>query len=140
MKKAVVFYQSKTGTTKNYAQEISAYLETRQLETLCLPVNEYQEYLIQDTDYLFLGCWTKGLMVILQKPDEIWNAFADSLPVPINTKVALFATYKIGTGSIFRNMGKHLKQYTPLKSPNLKSRNGKLSEADKVRINEFLNS
>jgi flavodoxin len=137
MKKAVIFYQSKTGTTQNYAQEISSYLQTKQINTQCVPVNVYHENLLQDADYLLLGCWTKGLMVVLQKPDEIWSDFAKKLSVPVQTKVALFATYKIGTGSMFKNMGKHLKQYNPLKSPILKSRNGTLSEKDKEILDEF---
>ena len=71
MKKAIIFYNSITGTTKNYAQEIGEYLQTKQIVTLCLPAEEFQESLLQDTDFLLLGCWTKGLMVIFQKPDTL---------------------------------------------------------------------
>ncbi len=48
MKKAVIFYQSKTGTTKKYAQEIGAYLQIKQISTSCVPVEEYREDLIQN--------------------------------------------------------------------------------------------
>lgn len=138
MKRAIILYQSKTGTTKNYAQEIGTYLQTKQVDTLCVPVGEYHENLLQETDYLLTGCWTKGLMVIFQKPDEIWRDFAQKIAVPIHTKVALFATFKIRTGSMFKNMAKHFNNAGNLSLPNLKSRNGKLSEKDKVVLDEFI--
>jgi len=139
MKKAIIFYQSKTGTTKNYAQEINAYLLSKQIETLWLNVEEYNDKFIENMDYLILGCWTKGLMVILQKPDEVWSDFVNKLSIPKNTKVALFATYKIRTGSMFKNMKKQFKEFNNIFIPNLKSRNGKLSEKDKIILNELVN-
>ncbi|MBN2350698.1 MAG: flavodoxin family protein [Bacteroidales bacterium] len=138
MKKAIIFYQSKTGTTKKYAQEISAYLQAKQINTSSVPVGEYKENLLQDIDYILMGCWTKGLMVIFQKPDEIWSDFAKKIPVPEHTKLALFATYKIRTGSMFKNMAKHFNPAPNLSLPNLKSRNGKLSDKDKIILDEFV--
>jgi len=43
MKRAIIIYQSKTGTTKKYAQEISAYMQEKQITTFCLPVDKYRE-------------------------------------------------------------------------------------------------
>ncbi|MDF1548359.1 MAG: flavodoxin domain-containing protein [Bacteroidales bacterium] len=140
MKKAIIFYQSKTGTTKKYAQEIGTYFQAKQIDTLCLPVEEYRESLLQNTDYLLLGCWTKGLMVIFQQPDNIWGDFAKKLIVPKSTKVALFATFKIRSGSMFKNMAKCVNHNGSLSFPNLKSRNGKLSEKDKIVLDEFINN
>ncbi|HAF31315.1 MAG TPA: hypothetical protein DCG75_19935 [Bacteroidales bacterium] len=138
MKRAIIFYQSKTGTTKNYAQELGAYFKAKQIDTLCLSVEEYQQDLIQNADYLLLGCWTKGLMLIFQKPDKIWGDYAKKISVPENTKVALFATFKIRTGTMFKNMAKHFNHNSNISLPNLKSRNGKLSEKDKVILDEFI--
>lgn len=138
MKKAVVFYQSKSGRTKSYAQEISIYLQTLQVNTEYYHVNDYHADLIKNTDFLFFGCWTKGLMVFFQKPDEIWNNFAKKISIPHYSKVALFATYKIRTGSMFKNMEKQLKHKGELFFHNLKSRNGKLSEKDKYILNRFI--
>lgn len=138
MKRAIIIYQSKTGTTKNYAQEIGAYLQAKQIITLCVPVEEYCKDMIQEADFLLAGCWTKGLLVILQKPDEIWSSFAQKLSVPKNTKVALFATFKIVTGSMFKNMAKQIKPAVDIPFPNLKSRDGKLSENDKITLDVFI--
>lgn len=55
------------------------------MERYCLPIEKFQEGMLQGADYLLLGCWTKGLLVIFQKPDEIWSDFAQKLSVPTNT-------------------------------------------------------
>lgn len=135
MKRAIIFYQSKTGRTKNYAQEIGVYLQAKQIDTLWFPVEEYHDRLVENIDYLILGCWTKGLMVLFQKPDEIWNNFAKKVSVPTNSKLALFATYKIRTGSMFNNMEKQLSKFF---LPRLKSRDGKLSDKDMLVLNQFI--
>ena len=138
MKKAVIFYQSMTGTTKNYAQEIGAYLHTKQINATYVPVGEYHDKLLRDTDYILMGCWTKGLMVFLQKPDEIWCDFAQKIIIPEHTNVAFFATFKIRTGSIFKNMTRYFSNNSNLSFPNLKSRNGKLSEKDRIILDNFI--
>lgn len=138
MKRAIIIYQSKTGTTKKYAKEISAYIQEKQIETYCFPIDNYREGMLQGADYLFLGCWTKGLMVIFQKPDKIWADFAKSITVSNNTKVALFATYKILTGSMFKNMTKYINHHNSLSFQSFKSRNGKLSIIDKALLEEFI--
>lgn len=138
MKKAIIFYQSKTGTTKRYAQQIGNYLQGRQIEATCLSVNEFQGTIPEHIDYIFMGCWTKGLMVILQQPDEIWKKFAEKISIPESSKIALFATYKISIGRMFRKMKEYLSQQKNQSIPNLKSRNGTLSEKDKNVLNEFI--
>ncbi len=140
MKRAVIFYQSKTGTTKHFAQEIGAYLQTREIETACLHVDQYQECLIENADYLIMGCWTKGLMVLFQRPDAIWNCFAQKISIPGNSKIALFTTYKILTGSMFKEMEKPLNPLNGLSIPKLKSRDGKLSDSDRAALDEFIDN
>ncbi len=138
MKRAIIIYQSKTGTTKKYAQEISAYMQEKQIATFCLPVDKFREGMLQGADYLLLGCWTKGLMVVFQKPDNDWRHFAQKTAVPQSAKVALFATYKIRTGSMFKNMAKCVNHNGSVPVPNLKSKDGKLSGKDKVTLDEFI--
>ena len=55
-----------------------------------------------------------------------------------NSKLVLFTTYKILTGSMFRNMYKELEgkfQNNPLE---LKSRSGKLSIQDREDLDQYL--
>jgi len=138
MKTAVVIYHSKTGTTKKYAEEISKYLKSMGLDAKETSIQAYSEDMLNNVDYVFFGCWTNGLMVILQHPEKIWVDFAAKLPRMPDVKVVLFTTYKILTGSMFRNMYKHLKGKFATPSMELKSRNGLLSENDKQALENLI--
>ena len=139
MKKAAIIVNSKTGTTKKYADEISEYLKSKGLDSQVASIQDYSEDMLNDADYVFFGCWTSGLMVILQHPEKIWVEFAANLPSKPDAKVTLFTTYKILTGSMFRNMYKHLKGKFAAPSLELKSRNGLLSEKDKQALANLVN-
>ena len=139
MKTAVIIYHSKTGTTKTYAEEITRYLESKNISVQISPIQAYREDLLDGVDHVFLGCWTSGLMVILQHPEKEWVEFAAKLPGMPDAKVSLFTTYKILTGSMFRNMHKHLKGKFAGSSLELKSRNGFLSAADKENLDSIIN-
>jgi flavodoxin len=138
MKTAAILYHSKTGTTKRYADEISKYLQSKGLDTQVTSIQAYSEDMLNNVDYVLFGCWTNGLMVILQHPEKIWVDFAAKLPSKRDVKVALFTTYKILTGSMFRNMYKELKGNFAPPSLELKSRNGSLSEKDKQALENFI--
>ena len=138
MKTAAIFYHSKTGTTKRYAEEISKYLQSKGLDTQVTSIQAYSEDMLNNVDYVLFGCWTNGLMVILQHPEKIWVDFAAKLPSKRDVKVALFTTYKILTGSMFRNMYKELKGKFATPSLELKSRNGSLSEKDKQALENLI--
>jgi len=138
MKTAVIIYDSKAGTTKRYAEEISKYLKSKGLDTQVASIQAYSEDMLNNVDYVLFGCWTSGLMVILQHPEKIWVDFAAKLPSMPGVKVALFTTYKVLTGSMFRNMYKQLKGKFATPSLELKSRNGSLSEKDKQALENFI--
>ena len=55
-------------------------------------------------------------------------------------KVALFTTYKLATGSMFRKMEKRLKLGENQSVEIFKSKNGSLSEEDKKRLQEWAKS
>ena len=138
MKTAVIVYHSKTGTTKKYAEEISDYLKSKGLDTQVTSIQVYSQDMLNNVDYVLFGCWTNGLMVILQHPEKEWVDFAAKLPPMPDVKVALFTTYKILTGSMFRNIYKQLKGKFATPSLELKSRNGSLSEKDKQALENFI--
>lgn len=139
MKKAAIIVNSKTGTTSRYAEEISEFLKSKGLDTQVASIQDYSEDLLKNADYVFFGSWTNGLMVVLQHPDKIWVEFAAKLPSMPEAKVALFTTYKILTGSMFRNMSKHLRGKFAAPSLEIKSRNGSLSEKDQEGLENFIN-
>ncbi len=138
MKKAVIIYQSRTGVTKKYAKEIGRFLQTRELDATWHRLEEYHDGLLDRADYLFLGCWTHGLFVLFQRPDKPWSDFAGKIRVPANTKLALFTTYKILSGTMFRQMRKKLQLGETDHIPELKSRIGELSDSDRKELDRLI--
>lgn len=138
MKKAVIVYTSRTGTTKKYAEEIGTYLAAKEIDTQVSSTQQFRQESLAQADYVFLGCWTNGLFFFLQHPNDIWNDFAAKLPQMPEAKLALFTTYKILTGSMFSNMYKQLDGRFASPSLELKSRDGLLSENDKKALDQFV--
>ena len=138
MKTAAILYHSKTGTTWKYAEEIKNYLESKGISARISPIQAYREDLMNEVDYVFLGCWTSGLMVILQHPEKEWVDFAVKLPATPSAKLVLFTTYKILTGSMFRKMYQQVQDRFSKPSLELKARNSVLSAADKEKLDSIL--
>ncbi len=146
MTSALVVYRSHTGVTRRYGEEIGRYLETRGVEAKVVSVGECDMTAIAGADYLFLGCWTSGMFVVMQHPDGPWMSFAREMPKVGRTavdgtglpKVALFTTYQLRTGSQFSKMRKALGGKTPTPTLELKSRGGGLSDKDRRSLNEFI--
>lgn len=137
-KTAAVVYRSHTGRTRRYAEEIAAHLRTQGIETEVTSVGEADLARLATADYLLLGCWTNGLFVILQHPDEPWLAFVRDLPSITKARVGLFTTYQLLTGSMFPRMRAVLAGKTPTPSLELKSRDGRLSERDREALTRFV--
>ncbi len=136
---ALVVYYSKTGRTRQMAWEIDRYLKNHDLNSKMISVYDVQPEDFAGTDMVLLGCWTHGLFFIFQHPDKTWREYAAAFPDLKGRKVGFFTTYKTATGSMFRRMYKNLKDR--LSEPvtlQLKSRNGKLSDKNKVMIDEFI--
>ena len=109
MRSAIVVYRSHSGVTRRYGEAIAAFLATRGLAAQVVSVGECDTSALAHADYVLLGCWTSGLFVVRQRPDEPWLAFVRDIPdLPANSgplpKVALFTTYKLRTGSQFPKM------------------------------------
>jgi flavodoxin len=138
MKQAIVIYQSRTGTTKKYAEEIGKYLESKSVNIKVLSIAEFQPGMTENMDYVLLGCWTNGLFFILQHPDKAWKDFASKLQTAHEAKLALFTTYKFVTGSMFRRMNIHLVGKFSSPVINLQSRDGSLSKSDQLDLDSLL--
>jgi flavodoxin len=124
--KTLVVYQSKNGTTRKFAEKIADKLQQNQNDVIVKDVNETTNDDLTSCDLLFMGCWTSGKFIFGQKPEQSWVEFASKLPQAESKKTVLFTTYKIATGSMFKNMKKHIlpKGYKVVGS--MKSRNGKI--------------
>ena len=89
-------------------------------------------------DLVLLGCWTSGLFVVAQHPDEPWLAFVRELPALGPARVGLFTTYKLATGSMFGRMRTALAGKADRIDLELKSRNGHLSDADRLALDRLI--
>jgi flavodoxin len=138
MKKAVVVYRSHSGVTRRYGEEIGAFLQKHGIEAGVASVGDCDFATLPDADYLFLGCWTSGMFVVRQHPDEPWLAFVREMPQTKRPRVGLFTTYKLATGSQFTKMRAALAGKTNAPEIELKSRGGHLSAANEAAIVAFL--
>jgi flavodoxin len=135
---ATVVYRSATGTTRRLAEEIGAHLESRGITTTVQSVGDADAASLAGVDLVLLGCWTSGLFVVAQHPDEPWMAFVRGVPPLGPTRFGLFTTYKLATGSMFRRMRAALAGKADRVDLELKSRDGHLSDAGRLALDRFV--
>jgi len=138
MAKAVVYYSSRKGTTKYFGEEIGDYLKTKGIENKVYSVYDARPGQLEGVDFVLLGCWTHGLFVVLQHPPKPWVEFVRDLPEIKGKKIALFATYKLATGSLFSKMKKLLNGKIDSVNLILKSKSDKLDDKNKALLDEFI--
>ena len=138
MRTAAVVYRSRTGRTRRYAEEIGAHLRTRGLQVVVASVGDADPMALAAADIVLLGCWTNGLLVVMQHPDQPWIDFVREIPSLDGPRVGLFATYRYLTGSMFAKMREALASKAGEISLELKSRNGALSAANRAALDRFV--
>ena len=138
--KTSIIYNSKSGTTKAYAEEIGNFLSGHGVECKVFSIDGYDKEFLELSDLVLLGSWTNGLMIVAQHPDRTWKKFAKELPEIRNKSIVLFTTYKIATGSMFRKMGNILNDKIDPPRANLKSRNSRLTEKNRSALELLINS
>jgi len=138
MKNLLITYNSKTGKTKKYAEEINNYIKNKGVKTALISIDEFDIALAKNVEGILFGAWTNGLMIFLQHPDKAWVKFAKNLPEIKDKKVGLFTTYLLATGSMFKKMKIHLGGKISESMFELKSKKGKLSDHDKMLLDNFI--
>ncbi|HSW41884.1 MAG TPA: hypothetical protein VLM76_05195 [Patescibacteria group bacterium] len=138
MPTAAIVHRSHTGTTRHLAEEIGAHLEGRGITTTVQSVGDADPAALAGVDLLLLGCWTSGLFVVAQHPDQPWMAFVSELPTLGKARIGLFTTYKLATGSMFARMRAALAGKADRIDLELKSRNGRLSAADRLALDRLI--
>ena len=137
MSTAAIVYRSASGTTRQLAEEIGEHLRTKGIETTVQSVGDADPAALAQTDIVLLGCWTSGLFVVAQHPDEPWLAFVRDLPPLHGSRIGLFTTYKLATGSMFARMRAALDTRAPHVDLELKSRGGHLTDAGRDALDRF---
>ena len=136
MKKALIIVQNKNTNTKRFGEEIAEFLLNRGLSTELIPINSFEPRKLQGADYLLLSGWRNGSMI--PRPDNEWISFVKKLPILNGIKTALFDTYKIFPGGLFRKMKRYLGEKTDNLSFTFKSSDGSLTVSDKLDLNDFI--
>jgi flavodoxin len=136
MKKALIIVQNKNNTTRKFGEEIAEFLLKRGLFAELIPINNFEPKTLEGADYLLLSGWRNGS--VFSRTDNEWINFVKRLPTLNGIKTALFATYKIFPGGMFRRMKKYLKEKTDNLAFTFKSSDGSLSVSDKLTLNDFI--
>ena len=66
--KAVIIFNSLTGTTEKAAHRIASVLQALRVEATPVPIAEADEPTVADVDLVIVGTWTDGIVVMRQKP------------------------------------------------------------------------
>jgi len=140
MMTAAIVYRSRTGTTRRFAEAIAAHLRTRGVDVVAQSVGDADPRALGAMDFVLLGCWTNGLFVLLQHPDQPWIDFVREIPELRRPHVGLFTTYTLLTGSMFGKMRAALAGKAGPISLELKSRDGTLSAAHRDALDAFVDA
>jgi len=136
MKKALIIVQNNNNKTRRFGEEITEFLLNRGLSAELIPINNFETKKLEGADYLLLSGWHSGLL--FSKEDSEWISFVKRLPTLNGIKTALFATYNVFPGAMFRKMKKYLKGKADNLAFDFKSRDGYLSVSDKLDLNDFI--
>ena len=96
--KASVFYLSRTGNTKRFAEAISESLKTPLFDITSIKPESQTDY-----DLLIIGTPVNGFRAC---PEVL--SFVQKLPEGANKKVVLFCTYAIAKGNTLKNLEQEL--------------------------------
>ena len=136
MKKALIIVENKNSTTKKFGEEIAEFLLNRGLSAELISINSFEPKKLEGADYLLLSGGRNGS--VFSRTDNEWISFVKRLPTLNGIKTALFATYKIFPGGMFRRMKKYLHEKTDNLAFTFKSSDGSLSVSDKLDLNDFI--
>lgn len=135
---AVVVYYSHKGKTARYGREIAFHLYRMGVSVSFCSTEDFDVAKLQDCDLLVLGCWTSGWFIVNQYPHDNWVDFATTLPLKLPKSLLLFSTYKFRTGSMFKNMRKHLCLANVEEQATLQSKIGLLTKEDKALLDAMV--
>lgn len=136
--KVTILYQSKKGHTAGYARAMAMYLWSQGMSVSYSSISDFKAEQLRDCDLLMLGCWTSGWFVVNQYPNDLWVEFAKKLPSQLPPKLILFTTYRFHTGSMFRNMKKHLHLKGVKLLDTLKSKTGILGQVERELLDKYV--
>lgn len=136
--KTSIIYNSHSGTTKTFAEEIGKFLAEKGVDHRVSSIEDYDKEYLLTSDIVLLGCWTSGLMIFAQHPNGAWKKFAKDMPAIKEKSVALFTTYKLATGSMFRKMESKLAGKIDQPKAFIRSKNDMLTDEHKSLLESLI--
>jgi len=94
--KALVIWESLTGTTHKAADRIATGLRAAGVDTAVSPVTRVDLAALSAADVVVIGSWTDGLVFVGQKPgrqSRLW-----SLPYLTGKRAFVYCTYAVDAG------------------------------------------
>ena len=94
--KALVIWESVTGTTRKAANRIAAGLRAAGIETTVNSVTNINHAALSAADLVVVGSWTDGLVFFGQKPGRQSRLWA--LPYMTGKRAFVYCTYAVDAG------------------------------------------
>ena len=103
-----IVYESSTGTTAKAAKAMGKIMEENGHQCRVQSVLDADPAKVSEADLICIGCWVKGLFIILQHPSEESMKFIEKLGNLAGKKAVVFCTYKLAAGPTLPRMSKAL--------------------------------
>jgi hypothetical protein len=94
--RAVIIYNSLTGTTRTAAHRLASELKALRIEAAPVAIGDVDEATVAEVDLVVVGTWTDGLVVLGQKPAGRRRLRA--LPSLAGKRAVVFCTYAVDPG------------------------------------------
>lgn len=94
--KAVIIFNSLTGTTEKAAHRIASELKALRVDATPVPIAEVDEATVADVDLVIVGTWTDGIVILGQKPAG--KKKLRGLPSLAGKKAVVYCTYAVDPG------------------------------------------
>lgn len=94
--RAVIIYNSLTGTTRKAAYRIASELKALRVEATPIPIDEVDEAAVASADLVVVGTWTDGIVVLGQKPAG--RKRLRGLPSLAGKRAVVYCTYAVDPG------------------------------------------
>jgi hypothetical protein len=94
--KALVIWESVTGTTRKAAGHIAAGLRAAGIETTTCPARRVDHGALSAADLVIVGSWTDGLVFVGQKPGR--QTRLRQLPFMVGKQAYVYCTYAVDAG------------------------------------------
>jgi hypothetical protein len=94
--KALVIWESMTGTTRKAAGLIAGGLQAGGIETSVCPATRVDHGALSEADLVVVGSWTDGLVFVGQRPGRQSRLWA--LPFMTGKQAFVYCTYAVDSG------------------------------------------